>query len=112
MINAQRKAIECYSNHEQNPNWNYPQPWYQPESNDKPSEWDFRNAISSTIDYEALTIEKTNKDNNDNILRVNNLESLHTTIYNNANPLTISKNLRQSSSKFYTNIAYIFTPNE
>lgn len=107
VINAQRKAIECYSNHEQNPNWNYPQPWYQPESNDKPSEWHFRNAISSTIDYEALTIEKTDKNNNDNILRVNNLESLHTTIYNNANPLTISKNLRQSSSKFYTNIAYI-----
>jgi len=107
VINAKRKVIECYSNQHDNPNLNYLQPWYQPESQEKPSEWKFRDAIGSTIDYEALTIEKSDQNDDANILRVNNLEKIHTTFNNNADPLSVPLDIRRSLSNAHVNIAFI-----
>lgn len=87
VINGPRQVIECYSKYTSRSTWHYPEPWYINETFNKPSEWDFCDAIASTFDYEPKTINL--KNTNIRSIPCNTSVAVETKLNNHADNLSV-----------------------
>lgn len=97
VINGPKKIIEDYTKYFENKvDWNYPTPWYTPKNNQKkPSEWEFRTAFASTIDYESKNLKYYGSKD---YIQVGTTDYLKMDIENKADNLTVPLDIRMDET--------------
>lgn len=100
VINGKAKKIENYSNYVEIKDWNYPSPWYTAKNNNKKvSEWDFRTAIASTIDYKSKKLMYYGPND---YIQGGTTEYLKMDVSNNADNLTVPLDIRGDETNKHT----------
>lgn len=109
VINGKEQNIENYTKHKDKTEWNYPTPWYDNNKYTAPwyvwngekkaSEWYFREAFASTIDYESKDlIIPDSKD----YIQAGTTEELIMEINNHADNFTVPLDIRQKETNKQT----------
>ena len=100
VINGPKMKIEDYTDYTDKQDWNYTSPWYVLKGNNKKaSEWEFRTAFASTIDYESKNLMYYGSND---YIQGGTTEYLKMDVANNADNLTVPLDIRVDETNKHT----------